>query len=96
MITVIFIIKIMIIKNEWMNNKNNNTTTNVCGNKSSNNRNYNNIENKNNDNNNVCGNKSSNNRNYNNIEKKIMIIIVTIIAIYKVLLTSVARPYLTA
>ena len=41
MITVILMIKVMMIKeiNKRMKNKNNNTTTNVCGNKSNNNRN---------------------------------------------------------
>ena len=32
MITIIFIMKVMIIRNKQMN-KNNNTTTNLCGNK---------------------------------------------------------------
>ena len=35
-ITIIFMMKVMIIKNKYMNNKNSNITTNICGNKSNN------------------------------------------------------------
>ena len=34
--TIIFMMKVMIIKNKYMNNKNNNTITKICGNKSDN------------------------------------------------------------
>ena len=34
--TIIFMMKVMIMENKYMNNKNNNTTTNICGNKSDN------------------------------------------------------------
>ena len=33
MITVILMLNVMIIKNKWMNDENNNTTINLCGNK---------------------------------------------------------------
>ena len=36
MITIIFMVKVMIIKNKYMNNKNKNTTTNKGGNKNDN------------------------------------------------------------
>ena len=36
MITIMFMMKVMIIKNKYMNNKNNNTSTNIFGNKSDN------------------------------------------------------------
>ena len=55
MSTVIFTIKVMIIKNKRMNTKNKNTASNMCGDKNNNN------------NNNSSSNNNNNNRDYKNM-----------------------------